>query len=127
MALYFLAGCLFRVVVVELFSVFLCQRPSNSVSLGTSHKMKHPQITRIYFYSYNFCVKDKDNQRRKKLKIKCQESLLQKNNCEFLKIASKSDGERDFAGHEMHGSNSHGRRKYWISGWIVAPHPRESP
>ena len=71
--------CIFWVVVVELFSVFLCQGPSDSVSVGTSHKMKHPQIKRIYFYSYDFCVKDKDNQRRKKLKIKCQESLLQKN------------------------------------------------
>ena len=50
-----------------------------------------------------------------------------KSNCELLKMASKSDSEWDFAGHGMHGSNSHGRRKYWISGWIIAPHPRESP
>ena len=69
-------------------------------------------------------------------KIKMIKGALEKNakshyskksNCEFLKMAGKSDGERDFAGHGMHGSNSHGRRKYWISGWIVAPHPRESP
>ena len=96
--MYFLAVCLFRVVVVELFSVFLCQGPSDTVSVGTSHKMKHPQIKRICFYSYDFCFKDNNDQRRIENKMP-RVITPKKSNCEFVKMASKSDGERDFAGH----------------------------